>query len=124
MLTEECGTRRVHQERGEVKGGGKGSDGGHRPTSYYDFPDRADPRRPLSGREARDYFRTWTPHEWREFRRMYPRPSGPGRIIQIDEETRSVEIAGIDRTGDTGVGWNRSIDFGAFPDWVLTEMYV
>ena len=53
---------------------------------------------------------------------MYPRPPRPGKIIPIDEEMRSVEIAGgIDRTGDAGLGWNRSIDFGAFPDRVLTE---
>ena len=48
------------------KGSGKSGDGGHRPTSYYDmpdrdyYPDRENPHRPLSGREARDYFRTWT----------------------------------------------------------------
>ena len=108
---------------GKGKGGGKSGDGGHRPTSYYDMPDRENPHRPLSGREARDYFRTWTPGEWREFRLMYPRPPGQGRIIQIDEEMRNVEIAGIDRTGDVGLGWNRSINFGTFPDGVLTEMY-
>ena len=114
---------------GRGKGSGKSGDGGHRPTSYYDmpdrdyYPDRENPHRPLSGREARDYFRTWTPSEWREFRRMYPRPPGQGKIIQIDEEMRSVEIAGIDRTGDVGLGWNRSINFGSFPDGVLTEMY-
>ena len=89
---------------GAGKGGGKSGDGGHRPASYYDLPDRDNPHRPLSGREARDYFRTWTPSEWKEFRRMYPRPPGQGRIIQIDEEMRSIEIAGIDRTGDTGLG--------------------
>ena len=105
------------------KGSGKSGDGGHRPTSYYDMPDRENPHRPLSGREARDFFRTWTPSEWREFRRMYPRPPGQGKIIQIDEEMRSVEIAGIDRTGDVGLGWNRSTNFGSFPDGVLTEMY-
>ncbi|OLP90155.1 hypothetical protein AK812_SmicGene28317 [Symbiodinium microadriaticum] len=108
---------------GTGKGGGKSGDGGHRPASYYDMPDRDNPHRPLSGREARDYFRTWTPSEWKEFRRLYPRPPGQGRIIQIDEEMRSIEIAGIDRTGDVGLGWNRSINFGAFPDGVLTEMY-
>ena len=108
---------------GPGKGSGKSGAGGDRPTSYYDMPDRENPHRPLSGREARDYFRTWTPSEWREFRRMYPRPPGQGRIVQIDEEMRSIEIAGIDRTGDVGLGWNRSINFGAFPDGVLTEMY-
>ena len=108
---------------GRGKGSGKSGDGGHRPTSYYDMPDRENPHRPLSGREARDYFRTWTPSEWREFRRLYPRPPGQGRIIQIDEEMRSVEIAGIDRTGDVGLGWNRSINFSTFPDGVLTELY-
>ena len=106
---------------GAGKGGGKSGDGGHRPASYYDMPDRENPHRPLSGREARDYFRTWTPSEWKEFRRLYPRPPGQGRIIQIDEEMRSIEIAGIDRTGDVGLGWNRSINFGAFPDGVLTS---
>ena len=108
---------------GGGKGSGKSGDGGHRPTSYYDMPDRENPHRPLSGREARDYFRTWNPSEWKEFRRLYPRPPGQGRIIQIDEEMRSIEIAGIDRTGDAGLGWNRSINFGAFPDGVLTELY-
>ena len=71
---------------GGGKGSGKSGDGGHRPTSYYDLPDRENPHRPLSGREARDYFRTWTPSEWKEFRRLYPRPPGQGRIIHIDEE--------------------------------------
>ncbi|CAE7265828.1 LYPLA1 [Symbiodinium sp. KB8] len=94
---------------GAGKGGGKS---GTTPTGHL-----------YSGREARDYFRTWTPHEWREFRRMYPRPPGQGKVINIDEEMRSVEIAGIDRTGDAGLGWNRSVNFGAFPDGVLTEMY-
>ena len=56
---------------GGGKGSGKSGDGGHRPTSYYDLPDRENPHRPLSGREARDYFRTWTPSEWKEFRRLY-----------------------------------------------------
>ena len=108
---------------GGGKGSGKSGDGGHRPTSYYDLPDRENPHRPLSGREARDYFRTWTPSEWKEFRRLYPRPPGQGRIIHIDEEMRSIEIAGIDRTGDVGLGWNRSINFGVFPDGILTELY-
>ena len=45
---------------GRGKASGKSGDGGHRPTSYYDMPDRENPHRPLSGREARDYFRTWT----------------------------------------------------------------
>ena len=108
---------------GAGKGGGKSGDGGHRPASYYDMLDRDNPHRPLSGREARDYFRTWTPSEWKEFRRLYPRPPGQGRIIQIDGEMRSIGIAGIDRTGDVGLGWNRSINFGAFPDGVLTELY-
>ena len=36
---------------------------------------------------------------------------------------RSIEIAGIDRTGDVGLGWNRSINFGVFPDGILTELY-
>ena len=52
-----------------------------------------------------------------------PETPGQGRIRQIDAEMRSVEIAGIDPTGDTGVGWNRSINFGSFPAGVLTEMY-
>ena len=36
---------------------------------------------------------------------------------------RGIEIAGIDRTGDVGLGWNRSINFGTFPDGILTELY-
>ena len=48
---------------------------------------------------------------------------GQGRIIHIDEEMRSIEIAGIDRTGDVGLGWNRSINFGMFPDGILTDLY-
>ena len=38
---------------------------------YSDLPSREDPH------QARDCFRTWTPSEWREFRRMYPRPPRP-----------------------------------------------
>ena len=95
--------------RPSSNGGGKGSDD--------DYPDRAYPHRPLTGPRGAGLLCGLDNLDSSGVERVppfVPATTASGRVIPIDAEMRSVEIAGIDRTGDTGVGWNRSIDFGRF----------
>ena len=83
--------------------------------------DRREPYVPLTRREVHDYFHSddevWTDGDWARWRIENPRPAGHGRIIQIDPRFLSIDITGVGYDDNTGLGWNRSIDFDEISRW-------